>query len=270
MTSSGVSRYDNGELPAQILRTAGEAARMTLQYGGGANRAEDVYCRICSAFGEDDAQISAVSTNLSVALSVDGQSYSTVFRIKRRGVNLSKLNSINDVSRALTSGTMTLAQAEEALRKIENSPANSDIVNVAASGFSSAFFSLLLGGGVWDFSLTFMIGALICYILSFFEKAGVYSFVNNLLGGLVDAGAAILVSLAVTPIGLETNLEAVIVGAMMPLLPGLAMTNAIRDTISGDYVSGTASVMEALSMAIALAAGAAVGFGIFMSQGVVL
>lgn len=268
MTSSEITNYNSGELPARILRTAGEAARMTLQYGGGANRAEDVYTRICCAFGEKDAQISAVSTSLSVSLSADGYCYSTVFRVKRRGVDLSKLNSINHISRGLTSGEITLEKAQEMLAEIEASAGNKGIVTVTAAGFSSAFFTLLFGGSLTDFAIAFAIGAFISYILSFFEKAGTYSFVNNLLGGILDAGIAIPVSAALISAGLSSQPDAVIIGGMMPLLPGLAMTNAIRDTISGDYVSGTASFMEALSMAVALAAGAAFSFGIFMWLGV--
>ena len=42
----------------------------------------------------------------------------------------------------------------------------------------------------------------------------------------------------------------------MPLVPGLAITNAIRDIIAGDYISGGARLFDAVVVAIALAAGA--------------
>ena len=41
----------------------------------------------------------------------------------------------------------------------------------------------------------------------------------------------------------------------MPILPGLATTNAIRDTIRGDLVSGGARFIEAILCAVMLAAG---------------
>lgn len=44
----------------------------------------------------------------------------------------------------------------------------------------------------------------------------------------------------------------------MPLLPGLSMTNAIRDTINGDLVSGSARALEALLACVAIAAGVGV------------
>ena len=263
-----ISEFNDRDYPVRILRIAGEAAKLTLQYGGGANRAEEVYCRICKACGMYDVQISAVSTTVSATLTENGHSYTTVFRVLRRGVNLSKLDMINNISRGLSDDSIDLETAQRKLKEIENAPGNREIVTVLSAGFSSAFFSLLLGGNAWDFAVTFLIGAFINFVLSFFEKAGAYSFMNNLFGGVLDAGIAIMISYAAMHFGIHTDLEAVIVGAMMPLLPGLATTNAIRDTISGDYISGTASVMEALSMAIALAAGAALSFGIFMSLGV--
>jgi uncharacterized membrane protein YjjP (DUF1212 family) len=54
------------------------------------------------------------------------------------------------------------------------------------------------------------------------------------------------------------NYNSIIVGCMMPLLPGLAMTNAIRDTIRGDLISGIARATEALLVASSLAAGTGV------------
>ena len=42
----------------------------------------------------------------------------------------------------------------------------------------------------------------------------------------------------------------------MLLVPGLAITNAIRDTIAGDYVSGVARAADAFLCAVAIAVGA--------------
>ena len=54
------------------------------------------------------------------------------------------------------------------------------------------------------------------------------------------------------------NISALIIGGIMPLLPGLSMTNAIRDTINGDLVSGSARALEALLACVAIAAGVGV------------
>ena len=39
------------------------------------------------------------------------------------------------------------------------------------------------------------------------------------------------------------NMDTVMIGSFMPLVPGMAITNAVRDTLRGDYLSGGARVM---------------------------
>ena len=66
------------------------------------------------------------------------------------------------------------------------------------------------------------------------------------------------------------NLELIVAGTAMPSLPGVAITNAIRDTLHGDYISGAARVMEAFVRAISCAVGIAIGlyFGSLVTGGV--
>jgi len=53
--------------------------------------------------------------------------------------------------------------------------------------------------------------------------------------------------------------EATVAGALMPMLPGLAMTNAVQDTMRGDMVSGISSAVSAVMTAVLLAVGALAG-----------
>ena len=79
---------------------------------------------------------------------------------------------------------------------------------------------------------------------------------NNFL--LNALGAAFLVwmaKMAVTNIGLM-NSDKIIIGGIMLLVPGLAITNAIRDTMAGDLVAGNARMMEAFFVSVAIATGA--------------
>ena len=42
------------------------------------------------------------------------------------------------------------------------------------------------------------------------------------------------------------NIDAVIISAIMPMVPGVTFTAAIRDTLNGDYSSGVARIAEAV------------------------
>ena len=59
--------------------------------------------------------------------------------------------------------------------------------------------------------------------------------------------------------------DAIIIACIMPLVPGVAITNAIRDTLNGDYVSGAARAVEAFIKALSIALG--VGVSLMMLGG---
>ena len=74
---------------------------------------------------------------------------------------------------------------------------------------------------------------------------------ESAVSGALSAAIAVF-SVRLDPLGNQTS---IIIGAIMPLLPGLAITNAIRDTVNGDLVSGVARTADALLKAVAIAAG---------------
>ena len=83
------------------------------------------------------------------------------------------------------------------------------------------------------------------------SEGSVSSTLYTLLSGAISAAIAVF-SVRLYPLGNQTS---IIIGAIMPLLPGLAITNAIRDTVNGDLVSGVARTADALLKAVAIAAG---------------
>ena len=86
-------------------------------------------------------------------------------------------------------------------------------------------------------------------ILGRFRSRGLAA---SVLGGLLTALLPHLLALAVP--SLQTEL--VIAGAVMPLVPGLAMTNAVQDTMRGDMVSGLSHGAQAILTAFLIAGGA--------------
>ena len=67
------------------------------------------------------------------------------------------------------------------------------------------------------------------------------------------------------------DVNAVIAGGIMPLLSGLLMTTAMRDTMYGDLISGVTRAVEALLLAVAVALGVYVGLtAVSMMGGVLL
>ena len=68
-------------------------------------------------------------------------------------------------------------------------------------------------------------------------------------------------------LGLMNDLAPVIIGNMMPLVPGVAFTNGLRDLINGDLVSGIARVVEAILIAFAIALGVGIALQLLVGGG---
>ena len=88
------------------------------------------------------------------------------------------------------------------------------------------------------------------------EKLNINSIVRTLLSSIVLSTIAILCH----KVHIIANQQSVITGTLMLLVPGIAITNSLRDIIGGDYVSGLARMIEAILIAVSIA----IGVGIMM------
>ena len=59
-------------------------------------------------------------------------------------------------------------------------------------------------------------------------------------------------------LGLAQNSDKIIIGTLMILVPGLALTNCIRDILAGDLMSGVAKIAEVFLIGVFIALGAAI------------
>jgi uncharacterized membrane protein YjjP (DUF1212 family) len=79
--------------------------------------------------------------------------------------------------------------------------------------------------------------------------------VNNFLLNAIASALIVFLAKTIDTWVPNIRLDNIIIGGIMILVPGLALTNAIRDTMSGDLVSGTARGVEAIIVTIAIVAG---------------
>ena len=122
-----------------------------------------------------------------------------------------------------------------------------------AAGESGA--DLMFGGGAWDTVTAFFVGLLIEWVTLLMDKFHMQTLVATLAGGFLAA----FLPMAVNRLTGALVVEAAVAGALMPMLPGLAMTNAVQDTMRGDMVSGISSAVSAAMSAVLLAVGALAG-----------
>ena len=238
------------------------AAQLILENGGETYRVEETALRMAKGFGLQNVNIAAFPT--SIFVEVDG--HMRVTRINRRGTNTTKLERTNSVSRSVERGELTAQQAKEELERIAQLPGLPQRVLVAAWGLTAGSFSLLFGGGVGVFLASFLIGMLVQAVQPLFSRMEMGGLFGSFTGGLLTAFLAQSAA-AVIPYG---NVNAAIAGGIMPLLTGLLMTTAMRDTMYGDLVSGMTRAVEALLLAASVALGVYTGLQAAAMMGGVL
>ena len=73
----------------------------------------------------------------------------------------------------------------------------------------------------------------------------------NIIGGFWAA----LLTMIFFRIGIGQNYESILVGTLMPLVPGVSFVNAIRDFADADYIGGAVRLLDALLVALGISLG---------------
>lgn len=228
------------------------AARIVLENGGETYRAEDTVLRMCRGLGISKVDVLALPTGLMLTLIDDSDvSVSRIVRVYTHNINLKRLDDCNRVSRLAAEGKLTSTQALRELKSIYRDKGMKPWLTGLCGALAAAFFSAMLGGGFYETAAALVTGAIVQFSIPYLLKKHIPVTVCSLIMGFVSAITIRLLNLLFPQI----NAELAIVGAILPLLPGLAMTNAIRDTIRGDLVSGGARLTEASLMAVMVAVG---------------
>jgi uncharacterized membrane protein YjjP (DUF1212 family) len=243
-----------------IIHIAADAGKIILENGGETYRVEETITMICSSYGIPRTESFVTPTGIMISITnSENQTISLIRRINSRKVDLSKVSMINNLSREVASNPLSMGDIRKKIDYINNLPPYSQKTTTFFSACSAGFFTLIFGGNYKDFVVAFIIGALINCLNGFLDKLNVNSFLKNMLGGSLAASIA----LVATSLGLGGNMDTIIIGSIMLLVPGIAITNAIRDTIAGDLVSGISRSVEALFIAMAIAAGTSIVFKIW-------
>lgn len=235
----------------KLLHLSTYAGVIMLQSGAEIYRVEETICRICEAYEIDEANSFVTPTGIMVSVCYNDQTYSLVKRVTIRGVDLHKIDRINDLSRRIAREKPSFDEIKTELNAINNTERYSLLSTLFFSGVAAGFFSILFGGTLHDLIASFFIGIFIKYLSMIFTKMSLNDFFINTICAATSAIFAIIF----LHLGFIKNIDETIIGAIMLLVPGLAITNAIRDTIAGDYLGGLIKASEAFLVAIAIAVG---------------
>lgn len=221
-----------------------------MRSGGETYRAEECCINVLKACGAANISVVAFPTALLVSAEVDGVHRTESVSIKSRDIDLKGIAAYNGLSRRLSAGQLTVDSAFAELARINSASGYMSIVYTAVA---AGFFSLVFKGGVVDFLPSVIVTAIAQVFKHYVDRVANLNFLS-VMGSCIITAALARLAVFIFP---AFHQEAIIVGGIISMVPGLALTNSLRDTISGDLISGAARMFEALITAVVIAAGVA-------------
>ena len=249
------------------MKTAILAGEIMLKNGAETHRVEDTMCYILRKSNAEAVEANVTMTGLVATIEVpDSNPITVIRRVQKRGTNLNRIMEVNNISRQYCEGNISLEDAYDRLKHISGKQYGVFVYNIATV-LTPIGFALLFGGGIKETIASAIAGLVLAVIMTIGKKLSMKSFILNMLSSCGIAITAMLIKM-IWP-GVDQNI--VIISGIMPLVPGVAITNAIRDTLEENYISGAARILEAFVIASAVALGAGVGMafmGMFLTGGV--
>lgn len=241
-----------------LLSFAAMTGRVMLENGAETYRVEGTIERILAARGIEQTQCFVVPTGVFVSVTVDNQIFTTLERVYRIQMDLMHITKVNDLSRAFVQTEMAVEDAVEQLKSIETSDQYGLKTRVIFAGVAGAFMALLFKGGPLEFAGAFVTSVLVALFMEMMSKKELPVFIKSVIGGMAAATFTVLYSWIFDFFSIELTTAIVIIGAIQQLVPGVSLTNGVRDSITGDYMSGVSRATEAIIIALGIAFGVGV------------
>ncbi len=233
---------------ALALKTCLLAGRLLIENGSNMERVNDTLFRMAKSAGLHDFQ--AFTTVTGIVVGTINEPAAQVINIRHRKNNLSKIADVNEVSRELARRKIDVPQAFAKLKKIDRQkmPRWQNWYESFAAAILSGALMIVFTGNVADSWGGFLAGGVgygtFSYLLRKFKIQYLGEFCSSLIIGIL---AVIFVRMH-----LANNINDIIIGAIMPLVPGVPLTNAARDLVSGNLISGPTRGIEAILTAVSI------------------
>ena len=241
-----------------LLKSAILARKLMLENGAEMYRLEDTMNRIVEGSSKlGDAGISfVVPTALFIGIR-EGKGL-RMERSTDRSINLEKISEVNQLSREFTSSVdMDVYRLYRELKIVEQEKVTyPNWVKNIASAIVCGSLMLLFDGSWADLLLTAVIGAFGSYIYLITRQQLKVRFIPEFIATFL-IGILTIIGLR---FGLIQNIDSIIIGSIMMLVPGVHFTNAMRDLMVGNTISGTVFAVEALTIGIMIGTGITLAF----------
>lgn len=253
----------------EILALSIEIGDALLRNGAEVYRVEDTVMHILEAYEIENYDVYVLSNGIFASANEDKDDACSMIRhVPLGSVHLGRIAALNQLSREICSHECSLIDAWERLEECKAIPYSKKLTRLFFCGLGCSCFAYLYGADILDAALSFFIGVFLQMLLDRLKQHKTSKFITNILGSAFVTLFALLALL----LGVPLHYDKVIIGDIMPLVPGIALTTSIRDFFNGDYLSGAIHMIDAILTAfcIAVGVGTIITLFRFLSGGVFL
>ena len=237
----------------ELLHTVIEIAQQMTEVGAEISRVEESVTRIFGAYGAARIDVDATTSNIIISVVDDeGTVLTQTRRIGRITTDMERLHRYNDVVRWMSCEAPDLETINARLAGVSSASKYPGWITALFSGVIGASFCVFFGGrNPAEIAIAFAIGLLIDRLSTVLSKGKV----NLLLIRFLCAFGASLIAVYVTKLGVIAKPDYILIGNIMILIPGIGLTNALRDLFSGDVMTGILRSIEAVLVTLSISLG---------------
>lgn len=243
---------DNDFDAKKLLNFSVKFSSAMLSNGAEVYRVEDSINRICKSFKNIKAvNVFAIDNMVIITFVLNGTNYTSMRRVISSDANLEKLNLLNELSRSIVSGNCDIDEAFRELKRIKKIQSYSNLTKIILLGITAPFLCVIFGGTLRDFIAASMALMFELVFMIYIEKLEIPSLLTITL----SASAVTLFAILLSKIIYVHNISSIIISGILILFPGIRITNAMRDILSGDILSSMIGIMKAIFTSISIAVG---------------
>lgn len=232
-----------------------KAGKILLSSGAEISRTEDTMNYIARAMNFKDLEAYVSNRGIfATAKKDDNTEITRIYNVPEVDINLSKIESVNALSRRITQKSITIEEVINELEKINTMPDYSIFWRLVAYTIGASGFSYAIGSSITDSIIAGIIGLILGVYMCTIKRILNSDVLITILGSILIA----LLGNLFIHFNIGSNLSVILLGAMIDIVPGVPFVNAIREYSQNNYNTGITLMMGALLTCISMAVGVAV------------
>ena len=235
----------------KLLDSVMDIGEQMLINGGEVHKVEDSIKRIFSAYGTKRTDVFIITSSIVVTIHTDDKAYTQTRRITETSTDYEKLHKLNELSRSICKHKYSDNEIKKQLAEIAKSKKYPLWLEFICYAVIAGAFTLFFGGGITESAVSFIIGALVRFVILLCDK----TVKNKIFCKFVSAFIATSLAFIALRLDFIATVDKVIIGNIMTLIPGIGLTTALKDLLVGDSIAGLLRTIEACITALAIAAG---------------